>query len=103
MTKLLFVIVLLSSSFCSAQLDFQKLSDSTFMFTTYNVYKGNKISSNGVIRLTKAGAVMIDTPWDTTQFQPLLDSIKLKWNQDVAFVLATHWHEDRSGGLALSD
>jgi len=87
------------SNISTAQLEFQKLADSTYMYTTYNTYKGNKISANGVIRLTDVGAIMIDSPWDTSQFQPLLDSIKIKWNQNVVFVLATHWHEDRSGGL----
>ncbi len=93
-----FVLFTISSHGFS-QLEFQKLADSAYMYTTYNTYKGNKISANGIIRLTNAGAIMIDSPWDTTQFQPLLDSIKTKWNQDVVFVIATHWHEDRSGGL----
>lgn len=82
-----------------AQLDFQKLADSTYLFTTYHEYKGSKVSSNGVLRLTTNGVVMIDTPWDTTQFQPLLDSIRTKFHSSVALVIATHWHEDRSGGL----
>ncbi len=99
MKQFLLFFSLLFTTVCSAQLEFQKLADSTYMYTTYNTYKGQKISANGVIRLTKAGAVMIDSPWDTTQFQPLLDSIRMKWNLDVVFVLATHWHEDRSGGL----
>lgn len=96
--------LLLFCVFCStlsyAQLDFEQLADSTYLFTTYNMYKGEKVSSNGVIRLTPNGAVMIDTPWDTTQFQPLLDSVQQKFGQKVALVIATHWHEDRSGGLA---
>jgi metallo-beta-lactamase class B len=42
---------------------------------------------------------MFDTPWDTTQFQPLLDSIKLKHNKSVVMCIATHWHSDRTAGL----
>ena len=99
MRYIIFLAFIVSSFNGFGQLDFERLSDSTYMYTTYNTYKGNKISANGVIRITKAGAIMIDSPWDTTQFQPLLDSIKIKWNQEVVFVLATHWHEDRSAGL----
>lgn len=33
---------------------------------------------------------MFDTPWDTTQFQPLLDSIKFKHNMNVLMCIATH-------------
>lgn len=99
MKRFVTLLFILAANLCSAQLDFQKLADSTYMFTTYHEYKGSKVSSNGVLRLTTKGVVMIDTPWDTTQFQPLLDSIRTKFNSSVALVIATHWHEDRSGGL----
>ncbi|MDR0802084.1 subclass B1 metallo-beta-lactamase [Fluviicola sp.] len=81
-----------------AQLDFTKISDSSYIFTTYQTHK-TRISSHGFLKLTSIGAIMIDTPWDTTQFQPLLDSVKLKFNLPVVFVLSTHWHEDRTAGL----
>ena len=43
---------------------------------------------------------MIDSPWDTTQFQPLLDSICVRHNKKAVVCIATHFHEDRAGGLA---
>jgi metallo-beta-lactamase class B len=49
--------------------------------------------------VTNNGVVMFDTPWDTTQFQPLLDSIENKHNKMVVLCIATHFHEDRTGGL----
>lgn len=49
--------------------------------------------------VAKDGVVLFDTPWDTTQFQPLLDSIKLKHDKNVIICIATHAHEDRTGGL----
>ncbi len=49
--------------------------------------------------VTDSGVVMFDTPWDTTQFQPLLDSIKLKNNKSVILCIATHFHSDRTAGL----
>lgn len=55
--------------------------------------------ANGMYLVTNSGVVMFDTPWDTTQFQPLLDSIKFKHNRSVTICIATHWHSDRTEGL----
>ncbi|HEV8507762.1 MAG TPA: BlaB/IND/MUS family subclass B1 metallo-beta-lactamase [Chitinophagaceae bacterium] len=75
------------------------LTGDFYVFTTYNLYKGNRIPANGMYVLTNKGAIVIDTPWDTTQFQPLLDSIKERHNQNVILCIATHFHEDRTAGL----
>ena len=75
------------------------LTGDFYVYTTFNLYKGHKIPANGMYLLTSNGAVMFDTPWDTTQFQPLLDSIKIKHHKNVLLCIATHFHEDRTGGL----
>ncbi len=75
------------------------LTGDFYIFTTFNIYKGNRIPANGMYLVTNNGVVMFDTPWDTTQFQPLLDSIKVKHNKNVILCIATHFHEDRTGGL----
>jgi len=75
------------------------LTGDFYIFTTYNYYKGERIPANGMYLLTNKGAVMFDSPWDTTQFQPLLDSIRIKHNKDVVMCIATHFHADRTGGL----
>ncbi|MDZ7897470.1 MAG: hypothetical protein U5N85_05505 [Arcicella sp.] len=49
--------------------------------------------------MTDKGVVLFDSPWDTSPFQPLLDSIKLKHNKNVVINIATHSHEDRTSGL----
>jgi metallo-beta-lactamase class B len=49
--------------------------------------------------VTADGVVMFDTPWDTTQFQPLLDSIRARHNKNVVMCFATHWHSDKTAGL----
>jgi len=93
----------LTSSFGQPKNPALKISHLTgdfFIYTTYNVYEGNQIPANGMYLLTDDGVVLFDTPWDTTQFQPLLDSIKIKHNKRVIFCLATHWHGDRTEGLA---
>ncbi len=99
MRALLFSLACFLSFGTNAQLDFTKISDSSVVFTTYQVYKDVRYSSHGLLKITSGGVVMIDTPWDTTQFQPLLDSIDRMFHKKVLMVLSTHWHEDRTAGL----
>lgn len=81
-------------------LNISHLTGDFYVYTTYNIYKGSSIPANGLYLVTDNGVVMIDSPWDTTQFQPLLDSIKAKHNKSVTMCIATHFHEDRTAGLA---
>jgi metallo-beta-lactamase class B len=102
-------IILIIAFFCSLtnifgqtnepKLKISRLTSDFYIYTTYNTYEGSKIPANGMYLVTKNGVALFDTPWDTTQFQPLLDSIKLKHNLDVIFCIATHWHSDRTDGL----
>lgn len=82
-----------------AKLEIAHLEGNFYVFTTYNTYQGINYPANGLYLVTNEGVVMIDTPWDTTQFQPLLDSIKLKHDKDVNMAVATHWHSDKTAGL----
>ena len=82
-----------------AKLNISHLTGDFYVYTTYNVYEGNSIPAHGMYVLTNDGAVLFDTPWDTTQFQPLLDSIKIRHNKEVIICIATHWHSDRTEGL----
>lgn len=99
MKHLLVIASLVIGLKSSAQLDFLKISDSSYVYTTYQRFKEVVFSSHGLLKITDQGIVMIDTPWDTTQFQPLLDSIEQKFHQPVVLVVSTHWHEDRTAGL----
>lgn len=76
------------------------LTDNMYVFRTYNIFKNQRYPSNGLYVLTEKGAILIDSPWDTTQFQPLLDSIQSKHNQKVVMMITTHFHDDRAGGFA---
>lgn len=76
-----------------------RLEGDFYVYTTFNTYEGNTVFANGMYLVTGDGVVMFDTPWDTTQFQPLLDSIKLKHNKPVVLCIATHWHSDKTAGL----
>ena len=81
------------------KLKISHLTGDFYIYTTYNTNEGSKIPANGMYLVTENGVALFDTPWDTTQFQPLLDSIKLKHNKDVTICIATHWHSDRTDGL----
>jgi metallo-beta-lactamase class B len=81
------------------KLKISRLTGNHYVYTTYNLYEGNKIPAHGLYLVTDSGVVLIDTPWDTTQFQPLLDSIWLKHNKQVVICIATHWHSDRTEGI----
>ncbi len=82
-----------------ATLNISHLTGDFYIYTTYNTYEGSQIPANGMYLLTNNGVVLFDTPWDTTQFQPLLDSIKLKHSNNLTLCIATHWHSDRTDGL----
>ena len=96
----LFTII---STILSAQADkkllIEHLSGNFYVYTTYNTYQDSKVRANGVYLVTKKGVILFDTPWDTTQFQPLLDSIAARHNKKVIMAFATHWHSDKTAGL----
>jgi metallo-beta-lactamase class B len=75
------------------------LTSDFYVYTTYNTYENSRVPANGMYLVTSNGVVLFDTPWDTTQFQPLLDSIQLKHNKPVTHCFATHWHSDKTAGL----
>jgi metallo-beta-lactamase class B len=101
---LLTLTLLLKLSNITAQNEGTKLKISPlvgnfYIYTTYNTYEGNSTPANGMYLITNNGVVLFDTPWDTTQFQPLLDSIQTKHQKQVIACIATHWHSDRTEGL----
>ena len=77
------------------------LTGDFYIYTTFNIYKEHTVPANGMYVVTDSGVILFDSPWDTTQFQPLLDSIKWRHNKDIKICIATHSHEDRTGGLAF--
>lgn len=77
------------------------INDSVYIATTQRTLDTGPFPANCMYVVTKAGVILIDTPWDTTQILPLLDSIQVKHNQPVVFCLATHFHDDRTGGFNL--
>lgn len=77
----------------------QHLTDNFYVYTTYKDFNGTMFPSNSMYLVTDAGVVLFDTPWDTTQFQPLIDSISRRHHAKVVMAVATHYHYDRTAGL----
>lgn len=101
-TSLITIACLLSITSIFGQSEKLKITPLTgdfFIYTTWNTYQDSKVQANGMYVVTNEGVVMIDTPWDTTQFQPLLDSIRVRHNKPVVMCFATHWHSDKTAGL----
>lgn len=82
-----------------AALKITPLTGDFYVFETYNYYKNTRVPANGMYVVTSDGVVLFDTPWDTTQFQPLLDSITVRHKKKVILAFASHFHEDRTAGL----
>jgi metallo-beta-lactamase class B len=81
------------------KLQISQLTGDFYIFTTFGTFKESLIPANGMFVITSVGAVMFDSPWDSTQLQPLLDSIKTRFKKEVIICIATHSHDDRTQGL----
>lgn len=79
------------------------LTDRVLVHTTYGLYQGNAIPSNGLIIKTTDGVVLVDTGWDsdgnTDNTQQLLDWVADSLHQPVRLCIVTHAHDDRVGGI----
>jgi len=110
MKKAVFSVIIMVSLFGIASeltskehipLYIRQLTDSTYIFITFQDVNGTPYPSNGMYLITDDGVVMLDTPWDTNQVKPLLDSIQAKHNQKVRLCISTHSHGDRTAGLEI--
>lgn len=105
MRKLASIILflgILSNSFGQSKnspLQISHLTGDFYVYKTFHDYNGALISANAMYLVTDKGVILFDAPWDQTQFQPLLDTIKAKHNKDAIMLFATHSHDDRAGGL----
>lgn len=83
----------------SAALSITHLIDNFYIYVTYQPIDGSPYPANSMYLVTDKGVVLFDTPWDSTQFQPLLDSIENRHHKKVILCIATHYHADRTAGL----
>ena len=100
---ILFITQLFSSYFFGhankTPLTISHLTGDLYIYTTYNLSDGEPYPSNSMYLVTTAGIVLFDTPWDSTQFQPLLDSLEKRHHQKVVLCIPGHFHADRTAGL----
>jgi metallo-beta-lactamase class B len=102
LTLLILFTFFFQNVFCQSsgkKLIITPLTKNFYVYTTFGEFQGSQVPANGLYMITKAGAVIFDSPWDTTQFQPLLDSIRIKHGKNVVICIATHFHDDRTAGL----
>ena len=83
----------------NSKLKISHLTGDFYVYTTYKNLNNFLFPSNSMYLVTNQGVVLFDTPWDTTQFQPLLDSIFAKHQKQVVMAISTHFHDDRTAGL----
>ena len=95
----LFILTELSGQTIKSSLEISHLTGDFYIYTTYQVLSGSRYPSNSMYLVTSKGVVLFDTPWDSTQFQPLLDSIRIRHNKKVVLCISTHYHDDRTAGL----
>lgn len=99
-----FAILLLFSNTLFGQTETPKLTitpltDDFYVYTTYKDLDGKPFPSNSMYVVSDKGVILIDTPWDESDFQPLLDSIYKRHQKKVVLCIATHFHDDSSAGL----
>jgi glyoxylase-like metal-dependent hydrolase (beta-lactamase superfamily II) len=98
---LLFLLALPLVGLFPPKLTITHLTGDFYIYTTYGQVGGQSYPSNSMYLITSQGAVLFDPPWDSTQFQPLLDSIYTRHHAKVICCLSTHFHEDRTAGLTF--
>jgi len=77
------------------------LNSKLYLYKTFGVFGGKEYSTNALYLITKKGVVLFDVPWQKTQYQSLMDTIKKRYNLPVIAVFATHSHADRAGDLSF--
>jgi metallo-beta-lactamase class B len=79
----------------------EKLNEDVWRHVTTSNYPGlGPVPANGLIVANDAGAVVVDTGWNTDQTRRILDWIEGELRRNVLGVVVTHAHEDRLGGMA---
>ncbi len=101
---LVFVLLLIFTSSLTysnekPQVELKRINDSIWVHISYFNYNGYSIPSNGIVAVTDAGLILIDTPWTNVQTQELTNLIRQKFGKDIVLAIITHAHQDRIGGI----
>lgn len=102
MKKILFLFFsMLTFGQNPSALKIKHLTGDFYIYQTFQLYNSSLISANGMYLVTDDGVILFDSPWDTNQAEPLLDSIYKRHNKKVVLSIATHFHADRTGSLDI--
>ncbi|MEN0056743.1 MAG: subclass B1 metallo-beta-lactamase [Mucilaginibacter sp.] len=101
------IVLLFISAYSKAQtqpfrISTKHLTNNVYVHISYGLPDGKSpFPANGLYIVTKAGIILIDTPWDENQTQQLMDTLQQRYRQKIALCIATHFHSDRTAGLDL--
>jgi metallo-beta-lactamase class B len=103
--KKIILLFLLFSNFTFGQystaLRITPLKGDFYIYETFKLFNNSLVGANGMYLVTNEGVVLFDSPWDTIQAEPLLDSIYKRHNKKVILSIATHFHADRTGSFEI--
>jgi metallo-beta-lactamase class B len=103
MKRILIFTLAIISALCSYAQGFKitHLRGDYYIYTTWQDINGKPFPANGLYIVAATGIVFIDSPWDTAQAAPLLDSVERRHHKKVTACIATHYHGDRTGSLSI--
>lgn len=81
----------------------RRLSDRVWLHdSSFVLPKWGRVHANGLIVLGRDGAVIVDSAWTDAQTAWLLDQAVTLSGKQARALVATHFHEDRAGGIATA-
>jgi glyoxylase-like metal-dependent hydrolase (beta-lactamase superfamily II) len=100
-TTVLAMIGLFSFSSFSQDITVKQLKPNLYQHVSYQEVEGyGNVPANGLVYIEGENAYIIDSPWSNEDSEKLVNWAEQK-GKKVKAVIATHFHHDASGGLAL--
>ncbi len=105
---LLFLVITITEAYAednqiihiSQDVRLKPLTENVWMhITDTDMPPWGKVSANGMAVLTDRQLLIIDTPWNDTQTEVLVQWYKTNYEIDEIKIIVTHYHEDNLGGL----
>lgn len=84
-----------------SEIEVVPLAKNYYVHTSFNLYKGQLVPSNGLVVVGDTSVLLIDTAWGSLQTEQLLAWIKQELKKPVSYCVVTHAHEDRTGGYQV--
>jgi metallo-beta-lactamase class B len=79
----------------------KQVKSNVWMHTSIGVVGMDRVPANGLVVETSKGLLLIDTPWNDTLTEQLLELVKKQFptNKEITDAIVTHAHDDRVGGI----